>query len=204
MVPDTRFALLGLLARSPGCGYDLALRFGELFGPDWRMSRGQIYGMLQTLEREGLVESTTTLRRRREIKHYRINEAGAQAFRQWRQEPCLDIPPHREALYLKLALAEPQDLPGLLACVVQREQSCVDRLRKYAEGAYPAPSGATAWQSVARDLIDRATTALLETELDWLETMKACLEEQVAALQGRQVAGEINSGGAVSQARRTA
>ena len=133
-----------------------------------------------------------------------INEAGAQAFRQWRQEPCLDIPPHREALYLKLALAEPQDLPGLLACVVQREQSCVDRLRKYAEGAYPAPSGATAWQSVARDLIDRATTALLETELDWLETMKACLEEQVAALQGRQVAGEINSGGAVSQARRTA
>ena len=201
MVSDTRFAILGLLASEPGCGYDLTKRFGELFGADWRMSRGQVYGMLKTLEKDGLVESRRVVRNGRKIRLYNIKATGIEAFRVWREQPCCLTAPHREELFLKLALAQPEDLPRLLECLIDREQECVQRLHLHAKEPSPDAAAQGAWERRASGQIGSAITAMLQAELDWVEAMKRCIEEHLGSLAG---AGGAPAHTAVGQVRRVA
>ena len=179
MVADTRYAILGLLARRPSHGYELAMRFDELFGPGWEINRGQVYDMLSTLEEKCWVEGIPGRQGGRKVRRYRITEAGERALGEWLARPCTDAPPQRETLYLRLALARPQDAAHLLESIALREQSCVDRLHAYAESAERAPTGASAWETLARDIIDEATTSQLHGDLEWLSKMRARIERVV-------------------------
>src|SRR6476646_1735266 len=49
------YALLGLLARQPRWGYDLARRMQEPIGYFWHANHSQIYPELAALETDGLV-----------------------------------------------------------------------------------------------------------------------------------------------------
>ena len=51
-------ALLGLLARSPPTGYDLAKRMERPVGYFWTANHSQIYPELSRLEEAGLVDHT--------------------------------------------------------------------------------------------------------------------------------------------------
>jgi len=176
MVADTRYAILGLLARRPSHGYELAVRFDELFGPGWEINRGQVYDMLSTLEEKRWVEGVPGQQGARKVKRYRITEGGERALGEWLARPCTDAPPQRETLYLKLALARPQDAQHLLESIALREQSSVDRLRAYTESSDRTREGATAWESFARDIIDEATMTQLHGDLEWLAKMRARIE----------------------------
>jgi DNA-binding PadR family transcriptional regulator len=176
MVPDTRYAILGLLARKPSHGYELAMRFDELFGPGWEINRGQVYDMLSTLEEKRWVEGLPAHQGGRTVKRYQITHRGERALGEWLVRPCADAPPQRETLYLKLALARPQDAVHLLECIARREQSCVDRLRVYAEGTRSARPGASEWDTLAREMIDEATATQLHGDLEWLSKMRARIE----------------------------
>jgi DNA-binding PadR family transcriptional regulator len=184
MVPDTRYAILGLLARRPDHGYELAVRFGQLVGPGWAINRGQVYDMLGILEGDGLVECVSRPRMRRNVKHYRITQRGEQALAEWLSTPCTAARPLREALYLKLALARPQDVEHLLESIAAREQACVDRLRAYAEEARGAPPDASEWEIVTREAIDEAVTIQLDGELAWLSKMRKRLEALPGQAEG--------------------
>jgi DNA-binding PadR family transcriptional regulator len=176
MVADTRYAILGLLARRQSHGYELAMRFDELFGRGWEINRGQVYDMLGTLEEKHLIEGVPGHQGGRKVKRYRITQAGECVLGEWLARPCTDAPPQRETLYLKLALARPQDAQHLLQSIALREQSCLDRLRAYAESTDRMPAGANDWEMIAREIIDEATTTQLHGDLEWLSKMRARIE----------------------------
>jgi DNA-binding PadR family transcriptional regulator len=180
MVPDTRYAILGLLLRGPSHGYELATRFGELFGPGWAINRGQVYDMLHTLEDEGLVERLGPPDPRRNSQRYRITHKGERAFAKWLSKPSSYTRPHREVLYLKLALAGPRDAHHLLEAIDIQRQACVDRLSAYtAENACRPPADASEWETLAREMIDEDVTTRLHGELEWLEKVQKSVEHRL-------------------------
>jgi DNA-binding PadR family transcriptional regulator len=199
MVSDVRYAILGLLAEEPGCGYELTKRFAANFGRGWQMTSGQVYGILRTLQKDGLVVSWPDTRGGREIKCYRITEAGERKFQRWREEPLVSVPPYRESLYLKMVLLEPHELPRLLTCVEIRERNCIDRLHSMGDNAASAESVETdEWRQVVLEIIEDATTTILEGELRWLERVKKSIEVFLRSQAGKE------RDSAARKARRTA
>jgi DNA-binding PadR family transcriptional regulator len=191
MVPETRYAILGLLARKPSHGYELVARFGELFGPGWEINRGQVYDMLETLREAGWAECLSPRQGRRQQKIHQITQAGDEALTEWHARPCSATQPQREELYLKLALARPQDTPHLLRSIAIQEQACVDLLRRYAtEDISPVAEEADEWETLARETIDEATTTRLHGELDCLSKMRKRLEHFLERLQSFGIIGD--------------
>ncbi|MBB5777821.1 PadR family transcriptional regulator [Nonomuraea jabiensis] len=76
-----RYGLLGLLSEGPASGYDLARRFEQMLGSVWPTQPPKIYGELNRLADEGLIEIESEGPRRR--KAYRINDKGLEAVREW-------------------------------------------------------------------------------------------------------------------------
>jgi DNA-binding PadR family transcriptional regulator len=165
-----------LLLRKPSHGYELAVRFGELFGPGWEINRGQVYDMVHTLQEKGLVERLPARQTGRRAQQYRVTPEGARAYAEWFGTPSSQSRPHRETFYLKLALAGPNDARHLLESIAIQEQACVDRLRTYAEGGCRAPEEAGEWEILARDMIDEATSTQLHGELELLGKMRRRIE----------------------------
>jgi DNA-binding PadR family transcriptional regulator len=77
-------ALLGLLARRPSTGYDLARRMDRPVGYFWSAHHGQIYPELARLEGAGLVEhELVDGAGPRPTKRYAVTPAGLAALRAW-------------------------------------------------------------------------------------------------------------------------
>jgi DNA-binding PadR family transcriptional regulator len=181
MVPDTRYAILGLLLRGPSHGYELATCFGELFGPGWAINRGQVYDMLRTLKSKGWVEPLDPPETPQDSQSYRITRQGERAFVEWLAKPLCRSRPHRETLHLKLALAGPQDAHHLLKDIEIEKQACVDRLNAYtAENACPPPANASEWETLAREAIDEDVTTQLHAKLEWLENLRKRVEHRLS------------------------
>ncbi len=179
MVPDTRYAILGLLRRGPSHGYGLTKRFGELLGPGWAINRGQVYEMLGTLESEGWIEvQPPKLDRGSQV--YRITGAGIHAFVAWREEHALRPAPHRASFYLRLALAEPAEGKSLLKDIEVEKQACVDKLNAYNSQSAPSLEDASDWETLAREAIDEDVTTQLDGKLKWLENLRVRVEHQLA------------------------
>ena len=83
------YALLGLLARQPLSGYDLAQYMKKRIAPMWSALPSQIYPELAKLEKQGMVKHTVVEQQdyRPDKKVYEITEAGREALRQWVAEP---------------------------------------------------------------------------------------------------------------------
>src|SRR5690348_6743093 len=87
------YALLGLLARRPLWGYDLARRMKVPIGYFWHASHSQIYPELAALEADGLVTHEIVQQRDRpDKKLYSITEAGREVLRRWVSEPASSSP----------------------------------------------------------------------------------------------------------------
>jgi DNA-binding PadR family transcriptional regulator len=211
MLTETRYAMLGLLVREPGCGYDLARRFREEFGSNWQLNRGQVYSMLRTLERYGMVEGSDETRGGRDVRNYRINDAGRRAFQEWRSQHCTEAPPYREELYLKMRLCDPSELPELLLALEMRRRSCIERLSAYNTGDPAADDETCDWDSLSRELMDERTAVHYHTELDWLRRMQKRIENHIKRLRrtgaldyGRGQARAAGDSRGLGQSRRSA
>jgi DNA-binding PadR family transcriptional regulator len=183
MIPDTRYAILGLLARKPSHGYELATSFDELFGPGSKINVGQVSDILSAFRETGWAECMPSRRGRRELKIHQITHAGDQALTDWHTEPCGGTPFQRETFYLKLALARPQDAPHLLESIALREQACVDLLRHYANDASHVPEEADEWETLTRGTIDEAASIRYQGELDLLSKTRKRIERFLKRLQ---------------------
>jgi DNA-binding PadR family transcriptional regulator len=97
-VPSTLgFAILGLLAREPHTGYDLARRMRRPVGYFWQSTHSQIYPELHRLEADGLVRyDVVDGRGPRDTKRYEITEAGLGVLRDWLAQPSTDAPARDE------------------------------------------------------------------------------------------------------------
>jgi PadR family transcriptional regulator AphA len=125
------FALLGLLAREPLSGYDIAAHLQHGVGPFWQARHSQIYPELARLEADGLVEYEVVEQRDRPAKKvYSVTGAGIDALAAWVASP---LPPEaiRDELTLRahsVWLANPARAAALLR---QQERQHREQLALY-------------------------------------------------------------------------
>ncbi len=96
-----RYAALGLLTQRPGSGYDLLRRFETSMAYVWPATQSQLYGELNRLASDGLIEVGDVGPRGR--KEYRVTAAGRAELRRWIVDPR-DDPPYRSAPLLRVFL----------------------------------------------------------------------------------------------------
>ena len=101
LLVSLRMAALGLLARQPGSGYDLLKTFEKSMGNVWSATQSQLYGELNKLADDGLIEVANVGPRGR--KEYRIMPAGREELRRWVMSPEND-PPLRDTALLRVFL----------------------------------------------------------------------------------------------------
>jgi DNA-binding PadR family transcriptional regulator len=91
------FAILGLLARQPLSGYDIALKLRRPIGFYWTARHSQIYPELRRLSREGLVTSGKPEAGRRR-RAYTITRSGRTELRRWLSKPPARPEPRDEVM----------------------------------------------------------------------------------------------------------
>jgi DNA-binding PadR family transcriptional regulator len=93
MTPSaTTFVVLGLLARRPGSGYDIAAFADKSVHFFWPISRSQLYSELSRLEELGWASGTAVYQDRYPNKRvYQTTPAGMAALREW-----LDAAPQQQ------------------------------------------------------------------------------------------------------------
>lgn len=96
-----RIAALGLLAQHPGSGYDLLKRFEKSMANVWPATQSQLYGELNRLADDGLIEVSDIGPRGR--KEYRVTAAGREELQRWVTSPQ-DDPPYRSPELLRVFL----------------------------------------------------------------------------------------------------
>ena len=128
------FALLGLLARGPRSGYDIAAQLKEGVGPFWHARHSQIYPELARLEADGLVSHERVAQHDRpDKKVFSVLPAGQAALSAWVASP-FDGHQVRDELTLRaysVWLAEP-----LAAAAVFRAQESQHRAQLAEYEAY--------------------------------------------------------------------
>ena len=110
-----RIAALGLLAQHPGSGYDLLKRFEVSMANVWPATQSQLYGELNRLARDGLIEVSDVGPRGR--KEYRVTDAGRAELLHWITHPGDDPALRRPDLLRVFMLGQipvDQACPGIL------------------------------------------------------------------------------------------
>lgn len=125
------FALLGLLARSPSTGYDLARRMERPVGYFWTANHSQIYPELARLEARGFVRHTVIEGAGpRPTKRYAVSARGRKALREW-VVGDLEPQPVRDLETLRLWNIWLLDGPAALALVADARAGHGERLGAY-------------------------------------------------------------------------
>lgn len=94
-------AALGLLTQHPGSGYDLLRRFEKSMANVWPATQSQLYGELNRLADNGLIEVAEIGPRGRKV--YRVTESGRAELLRWVTNPQ-DDPPGRSPELLRIFL----------------------------------------------------------------------------------------------------
>jgi DNA-binding PadR family transcriptional regulator len=125
------YALLGLLAREPLSGYELAQRLRVPIGYFWHARHSQIYPELARLTARGLVSYRVVAQADRPAKKvYSLTPAGRAALAAWVVAPTPPSPT-RDELVLKaysLWLADPR---AAAARFRERQRLHLERLARY-------------------------------------------------------------------------
>jgi DNA-binding PadR family transcriptional regulator len=106
---SVRHAVLALLSEGPKYGLQLRQEFEARSGEVWPLNVGQVYTILQRLERGGFVESEAGSDSSQ--KPFRITAAGGEELRRWLQPPAAGSGPPRDELVIKVLVA--LRLPGV-------------------------------------------------------------------------------------------
>jgi PadR family transcriptional regulator AphA len=127
------YAILGLLAREPLSGYDLASRTRERLGFFWQARHSQIYPELARMEESGLVSHQVVEQQDRpDKKVYSATEAGLDTLKAWVAEPPAPRAV-RDELVLKAYSIWLVDPERALALFREQERQHRERLARYEE-----------------------------------------------------------------------
>jgi PadR family transcriptional regulator AphA len=128
-----KHAILVLLEKEPGSGYDLVQRFKSGIGHFWNASHQQVYQELKKLHEDGLVTFEVEAQQDRpDRKVYRITRDGLRALRDWIREP-VNPPRINNALLVKVYGARREHRSALLAELGEHLQKHRQRLDEYRE-----------------------------------------------------------------------
>jgi DNA-binding PadR family transcriptional regulator len=193
---STRHVVLGLLVERPGYGYDLQQRIDARLG-FLGLSESAVYKILERLEREGWIEEAGQrrigiTRRGAPRVMYRATPLGRDHLKAWMTTPC-ERAVLRDELQAKLTVADPHDLPDLLAIAEAQSRECLVEL---AELRLRQPVLASAaeldvpWHEAATMMVDDFRLRALQTLVDWLDAICTLMKERIrrAAVTARQSA----------------
>jgi DNA-binding PadR family transcriptional regulator len=180
---STRHVVLGLLVERPGYGYDLQQRIDARLG-FLGLSESAVYKILERLEVEGWIEETGqrrigATRRGAPRVMYRATALGRERFKQWMAAPC-ERGVLRDELQAKLNVAEPEDLPELLATAEAQGQACLTELAALRRPALAQVVELDVpWRDAAMAMVDDFRLRALQTQIDWLDAICDLLEERI-------------------------
>lgn len=169
-----REALLALLERGPASAYQLKKDFDHTIGLTWPLNMGQVSTTLQRLNRDGLIEETTTATNdsgdvsavAASTPLWRLTDSGAQELDRWWRSPVTPEQRGRDELVMKLAVAV--EIPGLdVSELIQHQRHAlqqllhdITRLRRQ-----------TLSTELATRLVLDHHIFITEAELRWLDTV---------------------------------
>lgn len=164
-----REGLLALLDDGPTHGYQLKISFETATGGVWPLNVGQVYGTLDRLARDGLVEVDDADGQR----SYRITPAGADELGAWWDAVPSDEPPPRDELVLKVLLAAGIGTDHALDVITQQRSAVLSHL----QGRRRATRRRGQPPTLAETLVADALVVRAEADLRWLDL---CEERLVA------------------------
>ena len=167
---SAKHALLGLLFYRPAYRYQLGERLEERLGPAWAINSGQLYQTIKRLEEQGLIERVDGAaddRTERDI--FAITDGGVDEFERWFGAEMGGARLLRRPLLVKITLAGPERLKGVLEQIDAYESSCAARLKELSSEQEEIPLGG---QRVRADHVLlrlglSADIAHLDAELGW-------------------------------------
>ena len=169
-----RIAALGLLAQSPGSGYDLLKRFEQSMANVWPATQSQLYGELNKLADAGLIEVSDIGPRGR--KEYRVTPAGRTELLRWITNPA-DDPPVRRPDVLRVFLL------GEVSASHAREY--VETFAKHADAdlkRYERLRDSVDWDDDCGDFYGRAALEYgiqnASMQVRWAEWLMAAIDER--------------------------
>lgn len=173
MTSTLGYALLGLLAREPATGYDLARMMRRPVGYFWSAGHSQIYPELARLEGAGLVRHTVVDGAGpRATKRFRVTPSGRRDVRAWLLATTAEVD-EREVLlrvYLLFVLSPPEAL-GVVEAIRDHHRDTLEHYR-----AIGLDDGVRQW---GPDLVERATLrwgiAFEEGRLAWCDDLLATI-----------------------------
>lgn len=159
---SVKHSLLAILSSGPSYGYQLKVEFERRTASTWPLNIGQVYGTLERLVRDGLVDARGEDAEGR--PHYAITPAGAQELTDWFATPVEVAQPPRNDLVIKLAMAA--GTPGVdLGAVIQAQRTATLRtLQHYTLAKRQADPDDAAWLLVVEQMILHA-----EADARWLD-----------------------------------
>ncbi|MBS1870155.1 MAG: helix-turn-helix transcriptional regulator [Actinobacteria bacterium] len=175
--------MLGLLVERPGYGYDLQQRIDARLG-FLGLAESAVYKILERLEAEGWIEETGTrrigaTRRGAPRVMYRATPLGRERFRAWIAAPC-ERAVLRDELQAKLNVAEPDDLPELLAGAEAQARACLAELATLSRPALASVAEPEVpWRDAATMMVDDFRVRSLQTLVDWLDAICELMEERI-------------------------
>ena len=111
MAQKTRYAVLGVLTIEDSSGYDIHRFLENSVRHFWSESFGQIYPILNKLEKEGAVRSREEPSGGRKRRVYSIEEKGREELRTWLTASSTEARSHRNELLLKLFFCNDESAP---------------------------------------------------------------------------------------------
>jgi DNA-binding PadR family transcriptional regulator len=194
---SVKHALLGILARAPGHGYELKRAFEEKLGDFWPLNFGQIYTTLDRLEQEGLVMHDPVAQSDKpDKKVYRITEAGLGEFRLWRTaELKIELRVLRDELFLRIVFMEADEIDAVLGMMQRQQNAYLSQMMQLTNRKYEIEQHARRQTQAATTPAERREAerdrliqtvlidaALFHAEADirWLRQCEARLKELVS------------------------
>lgn len=172
-----RFAALGLLAQQPGSGYDLLRRFENSMANVWPATQSQLYGELNKLAADGLVDVGDIGPRGR--KEYQVTDAGRAALASWITDPREDGP-YRSAPLLRVFLLSevpPEQAREYMTAYAARADVELARLRQLRDSLQPWDAGAVDFYGGAALEYGLRLAAM---DGDWARSLVAAIDRREA------------------------
>ncbi|HEX2037960.1 MAG TPA: PadR family transcriptional regulator [Chloroflexota bacterium] len=170
------YAVLGLLAREPGSGYELGSRTARSIAHFWPLTRTHIYHELARLEGLGYVTGAEVAQSGLPDKRvYTLTPEGARVLDAWLNDPEPGVQRPRHPMLLKLFFAEraaPERVVEMLARYRADAGARRDRFAAVVAGMDPGPDSPLRFvRAAALFGLRRA-----EADLAWLDELPAALD----------------------------
>ncbi len=123
-LPETTYAVLGLIDKQPGSGYDVSALADRSLGYFWPISRTLVYRELARLERLGWVEAVEVVQDRLPDKRvWSATQTGRKALDDWLATPPKDGSTFRSGFLLKFVFGAHMPADALAALLADYRAS---------------------------------------------------------------------------------